>query len=52
MELISGLIIIVAVLGLLDLAALRWGVNSRGAGKDWSKPSEIEYYEPDGFGYR
>ncbi len=45
MELIIGLLVLVALLGLFDLAALQWGVNSRGAGGDFNQPGEWEYYE-------
>lgn len=45
MELIIGLIVIVALLGLLDLAAMRWGINTRGVGGDFNRREEWEYYE-------
>ena len=45
MELIIGFFLLVALLGLFDLAALRWGVNSRGAGGDFNQRNEWEYYE-------
>ena len=35
MEIIIGLLVIIAVLGLLNLAAARWGVTTRD-GKDWT----------------
>lgn len=52
MELIIGFVIVVIALALLDLAALNWGTNSRGAGGDFNSPSEIEYYEPERLGVR
>jgi hypothetical protein len=50
MELILGFVIVVVALALFDLAALRWGVNSRRAGGDWNQPGEVDYYEADRFG--
>ena len=48
MELIIGRVSIVSLLVLLDVAALRWGVNSRGAGGDFYQPGEVDfYYEPE-----
>lgn len=47
MELIFGLIILVAALALFDLAAMRWGVNSRGTGGDFNQPGELDFYESD-----
>ena len=52
MELIIGFLILVLVLALFDLAALRWGVNSRQAGGDWNPPAEIDFYEPNRLGIR
>ena len=49
MELIIGLILLVALLGLFDLAALRWGINSRGAGGDFNRREDWEYYESKNF---
>jgi hypothetical protein len=45
MELIIGLIALVALLVIFDFAALRWGVNTRGAGGDFNQREEWEYYE-------
>ena len=45
MELIIGMIVVVIALAILDIAALRWGVNSRGAGGDFNRPDEADYYE-------
>lgn len=48
MELIIGLISIIILLALLDVAALRWGVNSRGAGGDFNLFNSGDYStEPD-----
>lgn len=52
MELIIGLVILVVTLALFDLAALRWGVNSRRAGGDFNQPGELDFYEPDGLTYK
>ncbi len=48
MELVIGFVLVVALLVILDLAALRWGVNSRRFSSDWRPRSEFEYYEPQG----
>ena len=42
MQLILVFLIIVLVLGALDLAALRWGVNSRQSGGDWNSKLDNE----------
>lgn len=45
MELIIGFVALVTLLVLFDLAALRWGINSRGAGGDFNQREDWEYYE-------
>ena len=48
MDLVIGLISIIILLALLDVAALRWGVNSRGAGGDFNFSNNGDYStEPD-----
>ena len=47
MELVLGFLLVVALLVLLDVAALRWGYNSRNYSSDWKPRSEMEYYEPE-----
>ncbi len=50
MELVIGFVIIVALLILFDLAALRWGVNSRHSTSDWKSHTDSDYYQSSGPG--
>ncbi len=44
MELIFGFLLVVLLLAALDVAALRWGANTRPtSGSDW-KPRYEDYY--------
>ncbi len=50
MEILVALVVLVAVLALLDYAALRWGQNSRPGSSDWMSRTELDFYEPEGRG--
>jgi hypothetical protein len=46
MELVIGFIVVVALLGIFNLAALRWGYNSRSYTSDWKPRSDFDFYDP------
>ncbi len=48
MELIIAFVVIIAIFGLLDLAAMRWGVNSRHTNSDWMPLTDNDLMESNG----